>query len=189
MSDGISLKKACDFLIDRVPPRFSLHFNPSHGVAMKVGVVAASSLVLVGFSISYLAFPQLTFVAFIIGGALHSYTRHVVKTHAQIFWTVTIVTKLVLAFFSVPSITYISLIFPFFIGSFMAFHALENKTGEKSYFTAPFPKSDLENQVSELSKIVEKQSSQIQSLTEIVRSCLTNSEDDDPEMKLSDVRG
>jgi len=157
MQTGDTFDYCYDLLVRRLPPRFSPQFDADQGMLQKVGVVAASTLVLVGGAISYLAFPQLTFVAFVIGVALHPHVRHVVKSHALMFWNVTIVAKLALLFFSVPSITYISLVFPFFIGSFMAFHALENKDGKKSYFTAaPIP-SEQEKYLKEIRDLLIQQ--------------------------------
>lgn len=146
-----------DILIDQtLNTRFSPKLSAENPV-WRITVIASTILLLMAGGISYLAFPQLTFVAFIIGVSLKDPVRHLVKSHVQMWWTVTNICKLALVFFAVPSITYLSLIFPFFLGSFMAFHALDNPDGKESYFTADFPKTEIQEltqQVSQLTEIV-----------------------------------
>jgi len=123
------------YVANQLPPRFSPQFNPNHTAVRKTCYMAGNIFILGAGSISFLAFPQYTLVGFVAGAAMKDKVRHVIVTNWKIMKTVSLVCKAVLFLFAFVSWPYLYLGLPIFIGSFMAFHAISNRNGTKSYFS------------------------------------------------------
>jgi len=121
-------------------PRFSgkYDFGSEASTTKKVAIVAGNTFVLAASFVSFFKNADYFFYSIVSGALLYNHIRYAIILSKDIFVNSSTIVKVCFLGFLFLYFPKLLLGVPLFLGSYIAFHAHENKAGDKSYFTAPF---------------------------------------------------